>query len=318
MGLYGGSAPKPDAQMGEAAKMSAKTGQDMLAFMKQQAAITNGWAEDDRARDIDTYRPLQDQFIEDAQTWDSPARKAAKAAEAASDVSLAARLAQGQNDRQLMSMGVNPASGAAVAARRRASTDTALARAGAVNLSNRSVEAEGEAKRASAINMGSGLAVNPGTSMSLSNGAAQAGFSGAMSGHGQEASILNTDYQNRRQAWADNQSGISGIMGAVGQLAGAYGPSLLALSSKDAKTDKREIPDGEALGAIRKMPVERWRYKEGMGDEGEHVGPYAQDFQAATGKGDGQTIPLMEAISVTMKAVQDLDKKVDAGMKKAS
>lgn len=316
--MGGSSAPSSDPRMGEAALMSAETGQQMLEFMQGQAEITNEWAADDRARDINTFRPLQDKFIAEAQTWDSGARKQAKASEAASGVSLAARLAQGQTDRQMMSMGVNPASGAAIAARRRASTDTALARAGAVNLSNRQVEAEAEAKRANAINMGSGLAVNPGTSMGLSNGAAQAGFSGAMQGYGQQANILNQDYQNRMQTWQQDQQGMAGIMGAIGSIAGAYGPSLLALSSKDAKTDKRPIPDGEALGAIRKMPVERWRYKEGMGDGGEHVGPYAQDFQAATGKGDGQTIPLMEAISVTMKAVQDLDKKIDGKMKKAA
>ncbi|MGN7869543.1 tail fiber domain-containing protein [Paracoccus sp. 22332] len=312
------SSPRPDPQMGEAAKMSAETGQQMLEFMKSQASITNEWAADDRARDINTFRPLQDQFIKDAQTWASPGRKAAKASEAASQVSLASRLAQGQTDRQMMAMGVNPASGAALASRRRASTDTALARAGAINLSNRQIEAEAEAKKANAINMGSGLAVNPGTSMGLSNGAGQAGFSGAMQGYGQQASILNQDYQARMQSWQQDQAGSAGLLGAIGSIAGAYGPSLLALSSKDAKTDKRPIPDGEALGAIRKMPVERWRYKEGMGDEGEHVGPYAQDFQAATGKGDGQTIPLMEAISVTMKAVQDLDKKIDGKLKKAA
>ncbi len=312
------SAPKPDKQMGEAAKMSAQTGREMLEFMKGQATITNEWAADDRARDIDVFRPLQDQFIADAQTWDSRERKQAQAGQAAGQVSLAARLAQGQNDRKMMAMGVNPASGAAIAARSRASTDTALARAGAVNLSNRQVEAEGEAKKANAINMGSGLAVNPGTSMGLSNGAAQAGFGGAMSGYGQQASIMGQDYQQRMQSWQSDQQGMAGILGAVGSIAGAYGPSLLALSSKDAKTDKRKIPDGEALGAIRKMPVERWRYKKGMGDEAEHVGPYAQDFQAATGKGDGQTIPLTEAISVTMKAVQDLDKKVSGTMKKAA
>lgn len=318
--MGGSSQPKPDKRMGEAAMLSAQTGQQMLEFMRSQAAITNEWAADDRARDINVFRPLQDQFIREAQGWDSPERKQAKAAEAAGQVSLASRLAQGRTDRQLMSMGVNPASGAAIAARRRAGTDTALARAGAVNLSNRQIEAEGEAKKANAINMGSGLAVNPGTSMGLSNGAAAQGFNGAMQGYGQQANILNQDYQNRRQAWADGQQGMAGIMGAVGQLAGAYGPSLLALSSKDAKTDKTPIADGEALGALRKMPVEQWRYKDGMGDGGgqSHIGPYAQDFAAATGKGDGKVINLMDAIGVTMKAVQDLDRKVSGKMQKAA
>ena len=311
--MGGSRGPKPDKNMGIAALKSAETGQQMLEWMKGQAEITNGWAAEDRARDIEVFRPLQDQFIRTAETWDTPERKSAAANLAAGQVSLASRLAQGQADRQMMAMGVNPASGAAISARRRASTDTALARAGAVNLSNRQVEAEAEAKRANAINMGAGLAVNPGTSMGLSNGAASTGFQGAMSGYGQQASILNQDYQNRRQAWADGQSGMSGIMGAIGSIAGAYGPQLLAMmSSRDAKTDKRKVRDGAALGAIREMPVETWTYKDGMGDGGAHVGTYAEDFAAATGKGDGKTIPIIDAIGITMGAIKDLDRKVSA------
>lgn len=313
--MGGSSSPRPDPQMGEAAKMSAQTGREMLDFMRGQAEITNEWAADDRARDIQVFRPLQDQFIRDAQTWDSPGRKAAKASEAAAQVTLASRLAQGQNDRQMMAMGVNPASGAAIAARRRASTDTALARAGAINLSDRQIEAEGEAKRANAINMGSGLAVNPGTSMGLSNGAGQAGFSGAMSGYGQQADILGKDYAARMNSWQQDQQGMQGLMGAVGSIAGlAFGMP----SSKDIKTDKRKVPEGEALGAIRKMPVETWRYKPGQGDGGEHIGAYAEDFSAATGKGDGKSISIIDAIGLTMRAVQDLDRKVSAPKRKAA
>ena len=196
-----------------------------------------------------------------------------------------------------------------------------MARAGAVNLSNRQVEAEADAKMANAINMGAGLAVNPGTSMGLSNSAGGTGFQGAMSGYGQQASILNQDYQNRRQAWADGQSGAQGLMGAVGTIAGAYGPQLMTLlSSKEVKTDKAPVGDGKALGAIRKMPVETWRYKPGAGDENAHVGTYAEDFAAATGAGDGKSIPIIDAIGVTMGAIKDLDRKVEkiARSKKAA
>ena len=59
------------------------------------------------------------------------------------------------------------------------------------------------------------------------------------------------------------------------------------------------------------MPVDKWRYKPGRGDGGEHVGPYAQDFAAATGQGDGKSIDMISAIGVTMGAIRDLDKKVD-------
>jgi len=48
-----------------------------------------------------------------------------------------------------------------------------------------------------------------------------------------------------------------------------------------------------------------------VADEGHHIGTYAQDFKQATGQGDGHTINLQDAVGLTMKAVQDLDKKVE-------
>lgn len=126
-----------------------------------------------------------------------------------------------------------------------------------------------------------------------------------MAGYGQQGSLLNTQYNQQLQSWQANQNSMSSMMGGLGTLAG------IMLSDKNAKTDKKPLPEGEALGAIRKMPVEKWRYKPGRGDGGEHVGTYAQDFTKATGQGDGKTIDMISAIGVTMGAIRDLDKKVD-------
>lgn len=283
--------------------MSAQTGQDMLAWMRDQAKITNQWAAEDRARDIGTFRPLQDQFIAEAQTWDSPERKAQAAAAATADVNIASRQQLGAMGREAASMGINPASGRYASARSKMGTDTALAGAGAANLARRQVMAEGDARRAQAINLGAGFAVNPGTSMGISNGAAQSGFSGAMQGHGQMANILNQDYQNRLQAWNANNQSTMGLFGGLGALAGAFFPS-----SKGYKKDK--APAKGNLEAVEKMPVEEWTYKDGIGDGGRHVGPYAEDFKAATGKGDGKSIPAQDMIGVTMGAVKELAQKV--------
>ena len=77
------------------------------------------------------------------------------------------------------------------------------------------------------------------------------------------------------------------------------------------KEDKSAINDGAALDAVNSMPVEEWTYKDGVADGGRHIGPYAEDFQRATGKGDGRSINIIDSLGVTMKAVQDLSKKVD-------
>ena len=301
----GGSAPEPDKNIGRAALKSARTGEAMLAWMQDQAAITNEWAADDRAREVEVFRPLQDAFIQEAATWDSAARKNEAAQQAVADVRQQTANAEAGRVRQAMAMGINPNSSRFMSAGRSATLDAGLAAAGAQNMARRRVEQEAEGKRANAINMGAGLAVNPGTSMSLSNGAIQAGGSAAMTGYGQQGSLLNTQYNQQLQSWQANQNGMSSLMGGLGTVAG------MMLSDKNAKTDKQPLPDGAALGAIREMPVEKWRYKPGRGDGGEHVGPYAQDFAAATGQGDGKGIDMISAIGVTMGAIRDLDKKVD-------
>ncbi|MFG1340921.1 hypothetical protein [Xanthobacter autotrophicus] len=48
-----------------------------------------------------------------------------------------------------------------------------------------------------------------------------------------------------------------------------------------------------------------------MGDGERHIGTYAQDFKATTGKGDGHSIPVIDAIGVTKGAVKELDAKVE-------
>lgn len=300
----GGKAPDPDKNIGIAALKSAEVGEGLLSFMKDQAAVTNEWAEEDRGRWSEVFKPLQDQYIADAQSWDTPGRRKQAARDAIADVRLQGRLANGTRVRQAMAMGVNPASGRFQAANSNAKMDEALAAIGAGNLARDKVAAQGESREANAINLGSGLAVNPATSMGLSNGAMSSGAGGAMSGYGQQGSLLNTQYNQQMQAYQADQQNAMGMLGALGTVAGM-------ISSKDAKTDKKPLKKGAALGALRDMPVEEWSYKPGMGDGGHHVGPYAEDFQKATGKGDGKTIAFQDAIGVTMGAVRDLANDVD-------
>lgn len=311
----GGSAPDPDPAMGEAALLSAQTGKDMLAFMQDQAKVTNLWADQDRSRYQDTFQPLEDSYIAKAQDASDPRamaeRAEARSAEAVGDVRQQFALSREADNRRSRSMGVRPDSGRTAALNTASGNAEALAAAGAANLARRNSlqtdEARADGMEANAINLGKGLAVNPATSMGLSNSATQAGFSAAQQGYGQQANILGQDHANRTQAWQANQGLLGGLASGLGTIAGASG-LLPMLSDEDAKTDKKPVKN--ALGAVRKMPVEKWRYKEGMADEGEHIGPYAQDFQTATGIGDGKTIDPITMMGLTLGAVQELDAKV--------
>lgn len=300
----GSSAPKPDPNIGKAALRSAKTGEQMLGWMQDQAKVTNQWASEDRDRYKSVFQPLQDQYIADAKTWASPDRMEARATEAAADVALGARQGQDQMARQMAAMGVNPASGRFAGQAQKAALQTGLATAGARNNARRQVQAEGDARMAGAINLGQGLGVNPGQSMAISNGAGQAGFAGAMQGYGQQANLLNQEYQGRLQAYNTNMSGLGSLMMGAGMIRGAFP------SSKEVKTDKTPVKG--ALDAAKKMPVEAWTYKPGAGDGGRHLGPYAEDFKAATGVGDGKSIDPISLVGVTLGAVQELSAKVEA------
>ena len=352
----GSSAPSPDPNIGLAAMKQAELGEEWLKFayqqfdvanerQKQQDVIANQvtqqqldtskqaqqWATEDRDRYNNTFKPLEDQFINKAQNWDSADRQQQVASEAKADVLNNASQQRQATERNMASMGVDPTSGRYAGVERAGENATALAAAGAENNARNTVRNQALSLQADTVNMGKGLAVNPASSLGLSTSAGSAamqttagnnaqaaglssimgqGYQGAMSGYGNQANILNQQYQNQLNAWQANQNASSSLWGGIGQVGGMLGASAIMSSSKEYKEDKR--PAKGSLEALRRMPVEQWKYKDGIEDGGQHIGAYAEDFHAATGKGDGKSIPVVDAIGITMGAIQDLDKKVDA------
>jgi hypothetical protein len=296
-------APSADPRIGDAAMKSAELGEQYLKFMREQADKANNWADEDRARYKSVYQPVEDKYIADAANYASPERKAAMAAEAVADVRQNSALARGQGERRLAAVGVNPASGRAVETVRRDDASEALAAAGAENLARRQVEATADGMTANVINMGKGMAVNPATSLGLANQAAASGTSGAMGGYGQQGDLLNAQWKQRMTGWEAKQGVMGEIGGALGNIAGLF------MSAKDSKENKR--PVFGILDAVKAMPVEKWSYKKGMGDGGEHIGPYAEDFKAKTGLGNGREISVIDALGVSMGAIKELAARVD-------
>lgn len=275
------------------------------------------------------FQPIEDRIVKDAMEYDSPAKQAAAAAAAKADVLGAAQDAESRNARQMAAMGINPTSGRFAGIDRATDLDTALASAGAQNNAREQVKMTGMALREGAANMGRGATSTSAQQASIAQSGGNAavgntlqansawqgnnnimasGFQGGISANSSGAGILNQQYQNdlsayntRQQANASNVAGIASALGT--------GAGLFLASSKDYKEGKEPV-DG-ALDALESMPVEQWTYKAGIGDGGHHIGPYAEDFKAATGKGDGKSIPLQDMVGVTMKAVQELNAKVD-------
>lgn len=287
---------------------------------------SNARADEQWQRYQEVFKPVEDRVVNDANTWDSEERQGERAAEAKADVATNAAAAQQQNQRQMASMGVSPTSGRFAGVDRGNDLTTALASAGAQNNARNTVRREGVAMREGVANMGRGatstaaqqlgLGLNAGNSAAGNLNAANAqwqgnnaimgqGYSGAMTGYAGQGATLNSKYGNQIQGWAaENQASSAnsaGLMSGIGSIAGM---AMSYFSSEELKTDKKPVEG--ALAAIEQMPVEQWKYKDGVEDGGEHIGPYAEDFHAATGKGDGTSIPVQDAIGVTMGAIQEL------------
>lgn len=351
----GSSAPAPDPNIGVAALKQAETGEQWLGFakdafavsterQKELDALTNkvtelqlglatdqaAWSREDRDRYENTFRPIEDKYIEEATNYTSPERQAQAAAEARSDVQTAAANARAATERNNAAMGIDPRSGRAGGIAAQTDMGIALAEAGAANNARTMVRDKGLALTADVANMGRGASSAAAAGAAGSVGAsgtalagnqatnAQAlaapqvmsqGFSGAMQGYAGMGSTLNQQYGLQIDAWKAEQQmraqNAAGIGQAIGGIAGIF------MSDENVKHDITELPEGTALQAVQEMPVSEWTYDQNVADGGRHVGPMAQDFTAATGKGDGKTIAVQDAIGITIGAIQDLGKKVD-------
>jgi len=314
---------------------------DALTKQVTDAQITsmnnvNKWAGEDRARFTGVFQPLQDEFIKRANEWDSAANQQKAAAEARADVVSQAAAQDEARQRQLAARGINPGSGNWQAIDRSAGIQTGLAAAGAQNRARSILRKEGMGLRGEAINLGNNLPVQATTALQVGNqsgGAASRGvidannqwrgnidimgqgYGGAMRGYGGAADIFGRIYDQRSSTLQSQQKQqsdmISGIAGGVGSIVGMGmgGEKPWFLSDENVKEDK--TPVRGVLDAVKSLRIEKWKYLDGVADSGTHIGPYAQDWKKATGLGSGKEIHVVDAIGVTMKAIQELSAKVD-------
>lgn len=97
----------------------------------------------------------------------------------------------------------------------------------------------------------------------------------------------------------------------IGQALG-MGMSLLMLSDEGAKHSKRSVlDDGSLLDKLKKVRVDKWKYN---GEDQDHIGPYAQEFNETFGVGTKhkKMISLVDAVGVAMGAIKELNEKVEA------
>jgi len=139
--------------------------------------------------------------------------------------------------------------------------------------------------------------------LSIGQGFSDALFGQRLAGETEIASSYMTEKMAADQRKADKKSS---IIGTIGQVAGT---ALAFFSSEDLKHDHGA--EKNLLNKLKKVRVNRWQYK---GDKKTHVGPFSEEFnrEFSTGTDRPDMINVIDMLGVTLGAVKELDKKVEA------
>ena len=202
--VYAEQAPQRDA----AAKIAMDVANQQLASSKLNDTISQDYWNYQK----DTYRPLEQGIVADAQAYDTPAKREAAASEAVADVGMQAQAARQAQARQQQRMGVNPSSGKTLALNSQMSMSEALGKAGAANMGRTQARNEGIALEDRASNM---LAGYPSMGMAATGAGAQFGAAGL--------GVANSGL-----------SGLTAGANSAGSMAGAMGSNATSMYGAQA------------------------------------------------------------------------------------
>lgn len=247
-----GDAPSPDPNIGAAQDKLANLAErqqnwyetnlapkvlsqldQSLAISKRQADNTErisdfqlGQSEKYASRYWGTQAPLEDEIIAQARKFNTKAEQERMAGQAGADVEQAGAAGMQSLQRGLRGMGVNPGSAASISAMTDAATQTALARAGAVNKTREAARQLGWTRLGEAAALGRGLPSFGATSAQVATGAAGTASGIGNSGLGAVNSAGN--------GYANFNNSTAGMYGQIGNLGlGSYNAQVNASSSSD-------------------------------------------------------------------------------------
>jgi hypothetical protein len=335
---YADQAPARQAAIDEAMKQSQL--QDSIA--QQNADISKDYYDYSK----ETFRPLEQGIVQQAQDYASPDRREQAAGDAIAGVNTQMDNANAAMRAKAAANGVDLTSGNYLAQERAAAVQGAAAAAAAGNSARNLVDTQGFAREMDAASLGRNLsssqATSAGVALNAGNSAVnsaqvpvqvdqsgtnqvQNGIAQALQGNASAGSLFGSaagvDAATRGQDLNFYSSIINGSKGS----SGASG--LSAMSDENVKSDTgKPINTAQALGAIVATPVDTgWRYdpEKGGPDDGgaRHDGPMAQDVKATMGEHvapGGKKIDLVSMNGMLMAGIQQLAKDVSALKKSRS
>lgn len=148
----------------------------------QIAADQSTFGKEEVGRYKEKFRPVQDKIVSDAMGWDSADRLASESGKAKADVLGNAAQQREASARQMASMGVDPRSGRFAGVERAGGINTALAAAGAQNISRDKVLEQAQTLRGQAGQLGQQVLSNGQQANELSMRAVGAGQASRQAG----------------------------------------------------------------------------------------------------------------------------------------
>jgi len=314
------------------AELDALTKEVVASYLKTQEK-QSGQADDYINYMKTTFRPIEQALAKDAMTAGSPEEQEAAAAKDRAAVASSYESARGTAGREMARMGVNPNSGRFGEFMKTTYNAQAADEAGSMNLARDREKTTGRAFRMGVAGLGAGLpgaasnasqvgmqagagAVGAG-SVTANNARADAqlmntGYAMDLGGLNQSGGLYSNIYQGGINTWANKLSEQRQQKTQRNEILQDWMGAGFAMSSRKAKVKRGEVKDAEILAEVKKLPVDRWRYKKAVtDDQSTHIGTYAEDFKERFGVGDGKVIHYIDAIGVNLAAVKGLAKQVD-------
>lgn len=183
----------------------------------------------------DTFRPVEQSLVAQAQEFNTDAYRQQKAAEASAAASRAFATARESNARSLAARGVNPNSGAARGMGTATQLQEGLARAGGMTSARQQAEQMGYARMIDAAGLGRGLAGASAAAYAGATGAGSAGLNSMMApgtqyqqglaGAGQTFGNMANMQNQAFMAGQANQAGMFGALVGAGATYATFGAS---------------------------------------------------------------------------------------------
>ena len=213
----------------------------------------------------DTFRPLEQGLVRDAQNFNTEAYRTQMAQKAAADVQQAFQGAQSQSNREMARRGINPNSTAAISSMNANALRLASATAGAQTGARDRAEQMGYARRLEVTGLGRGLSGAANAAYSGATGAGTAGLASSMAPGSQAMTGMAQAGQTMGTVLNNQTSQFNAGLNAEGQVIGALTGAAVTAGMK--YSDRRLKQNIELVGRDERtmLPLYEFEYINGSG-----------------------------------------------------